>query len=240
MKIIKNSSLLILVLISFIFSASLEIAVISKSKGNVTYKKENSTEWKKVRSGLMLESGTEIRTSKKSFAIIKYIDDKSIVKMRPKSELIISGEQESKNVLKKVMLNFGTAVFDISQKQKQFQIITPTSVASIKGTKFIVRTSNNGDNTTYFGLEGVVNICPKDKDLDAKTCMDLNKSFKAICTKKGIVLDKLSEKDLKEIIATLLDKINDDKDDTIIDIKILELDFISKDGRKKTVIIEYE
>ncbi len=237
MKLLSLASSIIFLSISFVFSASAEIAIISKAKGNVSYKKSNSSEWKKVRSGLMLESGTMIRTADKSFALVKYIDDKSIVKMRPKSELTISGETESRNILKKVIINFGTAIFDVSKKQNKFQVITPTSVASIKGTKFIVMTAQNGGNTSIYGLEGLVNICPSAENKG--DCSDLTANFKANCTKLGITIEAISDEDLRNIINSVTGNLKD-SDESSIDIKTLELEFLSKDGRRKNVIIEYQ
>lgn len=232
---IQNKFLLIfanLIILSYQISCLTNVAVISKAKGDVKIQKQSSSDWMNGKSGMIINSGATIRTGNKGFALIKYIDDKSLIKMRPKSELIIEGTKEKESILKKISVNIGAALFEIEKRQKRFTVETPTAVASVKGTKFLVQVSLENNSTVIFGLEGILEICNKDN----KNCKDLTKNFKAVCTKGAITLFALPNTEIKDIEKTINSIGSSEKED----LKELEFEFLDENGKKKTVIIEYE
>ena len=128
------------------------VALITKVIQEVD-KKTESVDWKKATKGESLISGDEVRTGKKSLAIIKFLDN-SILRVREQSSLKVNSEGTARTV----EIENGGLGFDI-QKQKQneqFKFTSPTSVASIRGTKGKISHAGNGD--ILIVTEGTVNL----------------------------------------------------------------------------------
>lgn len=150
----------LLLLIVFTSQAVLAetVAVMLKVRGNVTVKRGNQTKLLNAKKGLRLSSGDRVVTGKKSFAAIRFIDDASLVRIRANSKCVINAKKESKrNVVKNVFLEVGTIFARVTRQRSRFQISTPTSVASVKGTEFITDQRITG-GTFYFGEKGVVEV----------------------------------------------------------------------------------
>ena len=141
--------------IIFNFLAANKIAVVTKVKGVVEVKKNNNDIFSNLKSGNMLGDGDKIRTGKKGFATIIFIDDKSLLKIKENSEAVITGTKTAKSISKKINLEGGIVRATIKKQNTEFVIQTPTSVASVKGTDFwVISDQNSGDKV--IGLEGAV------------------------------------------------------------------------------------
>lgn len=137
------------------FLAANKIAVVTKVKGVVEVKKNNNDIFSNLKSGNMLGDGDKIRTGKKGFATIIFIDDKSLLKIKENSEAVITGTKTAKSISKKINLEGGIVRATIKKQNTEFVIQTPTSVASVKGTDFwVISNQNSGDKV--IGLEGAV------------------------------------------------------------------------------------
>ena len=102
MRYIKNLGI-------FVFFLSLglggdRIAVATKVIGSVHYirGKGESTILKK---GHIFESGDILKTDKDSFAALIFIDDKSALKVKENTEIIISGKRSAKAIAKEINLD---------------------------------------------------------------------------------------------------------------------------------------
>jgi hypothetical protein len=129
-------------------------------------KKSVSTDWGKATKGEMLVSGDQVRTEKSSLAIIKFLDN-SIVRVRELSDLTINGEVNGGKFTKSVRLGGGAVGFEVrKQIDEQFRLTSPTSVASIRGTKG--KWSGGHGNDTLVVIEGLVNLrnLNSNKDVD--------------------------------------------------------------------------
>ncbi len=148
----------ILVLYTLVFAAQ-PIAITIKAKGKVDVNKTGKSS-NKLKRGYRLADGDKIITGKKSYAALRFIDDRSLIRIRANSTCTIRGKKENNQLLKNVVLEVGTIFARISKQKGRFQVTTPTSVASVKGTDFI--TDHRGkDGTYYFGEDGVVEITNK-------------------------------------------------------------------------------
>ncbi len=131
------------------------IAIVSKVVQDVG-KKVGSTDWTKAAKGDALGSGDLIRTGDKSFAIVKFKDN-SIVRVREKSELKLEGDVKGTAFSKSIELNRGVIGFEIQkQENEQFTFTSPTSVASIRGTKGAFGSGDEGDELIV--VQGMVNL----------------------------------------------------------------------------------
>ncbi len=146
----------------FCFAMSIandQVAIVTKSKGKVEYKKFSD---EKISLGLPIGSSLyiedEIQTGDDGSVIFVYLDDKSMIKVQNNTRLTVKGNSDSNSILKQINIKNGQMKLNVpKQKKGQFTIVSPTSVASVKGTKFWVDIDEiEGDQ--FFGLEGIVEI----------------------------------------------------------------------------------
>ena len=154
--IILTSLLSVLIIFSTVYAAK-PIAITIKSKGKVKVYESGKKSDKKLKRGFRLKDGDKIVTGDKSYAAFRFIDDRSLVRVRANSSCTIQGKEEDNSIFKNIFLEIGTIFARITKQKGRFQVTTPTSVASVKGTKFI--TDHRGaDGTYYFGEEGLCEI----------------------------------------------------------------------------------
>ncbi len=158
MKLLKIISIVLLVgLFAETAFASGPIAIVLKARGPVTIKNARTGKLAKARRGSRLRNGDKIKTGRRGRVAIKFIDDASLVRIRPNSSCTINAKKEKNSVAKNVFVEVGTIFSRITKQRSRFRVTTPTSVASVKGTQFWTVQKFNG-GTLYFGEEGVVEI----------------------------------------------------------------------------------
>jgi len=83
---------LILILTTILFAnISKDVAIVLKSKGTVRVKKSTTNKWLDGKRGRRLDSDDLVRTSKNSLAAVMFTDDKTLLKVRESSTLVIIG-----------------------------------------------------------------------------------------------------------------------------------------------------
>ena len=223
MNYIKKGLLLI-----FIFSLLIggdRIAVATKVIGSVEYVRGKDFA-KSVKKGHIIESGDKITTAKGGFVALIFIDDKSALKVKENSEVIISGNKNNRAIAKRIGLKGGTLRAQVGKEQnRDFIVQTTVSVASVKGTDFwVVSDNNNGDSV--IGIEGVIQLTNKisgDK-------IDIPSGITGLSTKDGQL--QSFNTDPKTIPK-------DPSGDNIGNQK-LKIEFKDANGKKKTLVIEYK
>ncbi|MFN3386777.1 MAG: FecR domain-containing protein, partial [Candidatus Thermochlorobacter sp.] len=98
--------------------------------------REKQEAWRGVQRGQQLNSGTQVRTGEQSFSILKFADN-SVVRVAESSQIVVRGDKDKTNAMNKTIeLNLGKVGFNIKKQgaNEQFRFVSPTSVASIKGT----------------------------------------------------------------------------------------------------------
>ena len=153
-----NIYLIILIFLSSFF-ASETIGVVMKHKGDVDYiPYDKSKQNKKINISESLFNQDLIKTGKDGFTKFVYLDDGSAIKIHKDSEVYIQGDIDKRKIIKQINISTGKLKLDIeSQQLAEFKIITPTSVASIKGTRFWVDV-NGKKGDVFHGLSGIVEI----------------------------------------------------------------------------------
>lgn len=131
-------SLLVLSLFLFTVGAadnpsSGTVAIITKAVQDVTFKKDNN--WSSAKVGVTLNTGDEVKTGNKSFALIKF-NDNTVIRVRENSVLTIYADKKDKELVKTTHIDKGKVGFEVSKQQEneEFRFTTPTAVASIRGT----------------------------------------------------------------------------------------------------------
>ena len=158
-----KNKLYILFYIFFTICISAEsIAVTTKVKGDVKYKKKSQKELKNpLKVGYDLYNNDYVRTGNDGFAKYVYLDDGTQIKVHNNTEVFIHGELSRRSILKQLKVKDGTVKLDVKkQTVDEFTVITPTSVASVKGTSFWLDCSGRGGDR-FYGESGLVSITNK-------------------------------------------------------------------------------
>jgi len=252
----KNLKFKIIIFIIFSFFFSKEtLGLVTKSKGKVEYKNFSSTTFTKdIYKGLGLYGDDRIRTGDNGFSIYRYLDDASSIKILKNSDVEIQGRVDSRNIVKQVEVNNGILNFNIDkQNLSAFTIVTPTSIATVKGTDFWL-ICNGPEGDKFFGVEGNVEI----KNIESGSIVVLQENSVVVSNSDGdIVIQNISSQELEQIedlneesgeyddldidtgsddsIDEESDNLSDSDDDNIIRIQV-EDSF----GNSKEIIIIYK
>ena len=182
--------------ISSIFSNE-TLGIVTKSKGKVEYQKYSDDKFTtNVYRGLGLYGDDRIRTGDSGFSIYRYLDDASSIKILKNSDIRIEGRIKSRNIVKNVEVNNGILNFNIDkQSDAGFTIVTPTSIATVKGTDFWL-ICNGPEGDKFFGVEGTVEI----KNIESGRVVLLNEDAIVLSNSNGNILTQnMSTQDLEQI-----------------------------------------
>ena len=176
-----NKKIIILFLLSFLLSVE-SLAIITKSLGDVGYTKYNQSDpLSTLNIGSELFNEDFLETKSDGFIKFAYLDDGTTIKMHKNSEIYVRGDVQEYLIDKRISISHGTYNFNVSnQKDGVFTIITPTSVASVKGTKFILVSDLEGKDE-FYGFEGLVEVLNK----ESNTTLRLSRNVKVTSTSDG-------------------------------------------------------
>jgi hypothetical protein len=138
------------------------IAYIGELGGKVTVVKpaSGSDPGKEIaaKAGMLLAAGDVLRTGEDSFASVIFQDDGSRVKLGPVATVTLNATRKQKQLDKSLALDSGKLWAKVTKKRgSEFQVKTPTSVASVKGTRFIIEETEQGE-TWLWALEDAVSL----------------------------------------------------------------------------------
>ncbi|GIS55179.1 hypothetical protein Ct9H90mP29_22210 [bacterium] len=217
----------IILLFTFIFSVALpnKIAVATKVKGPVEIMPIGKKGFSDLEPGTILSDGDKIRTGPSGFTAIIFIDDKSTLKVKDNSEVVITGKRTAASISKKINMDEGTIRATVKKQNTDFVIQTPTSVASVKGTDFwLVSDPETGDQ--IIGIEGIVGLVNNETGQE----IDVSEGMSGLSTPDGNV--GLTETDPSSI--------PDDPSDEIEGPSQVKIYLEGPNGEQKVMIIEYQ
>ena len=157
---------LILLTIAITYSQTKPIAVVLKARGTVSVVGTGGT--KTVKRGTRVYAGDIVKSgSGRSYAMVRFLDDKSTLRIRKNSSVKIQGTINSDNsITKNVILEVGDVFASVLQQKGDFRVSTPTSVASVKGTKFqSIFDPATGEHITYL-MDGLLGMSFGGTELD--------------------------------------------------------------------------
>ena len=217
----------IILLFTFIFSVALpnKIAVATKVKGPVEIMPIGKKGFSDLEPGTILSDGDKIRTGPSGFTAIIFIDDKSTLKVKDNSEVVITGKRTAASISKKINMDEGTIRATVKKQNTDFVIQTPTSVASVKGTDFwLVSDPETGDQ--IIGIEGIVGLVNNTTGQE----IDVSEGMSGLSTPDGNV--GLTETDPSSI--------PDDPSDETEGPSQVKIYLEGPNGEQKVMIIEYQ
>ncbi len=199
------------------------IAVIIKTKGKVNVYRAANKKVLAAGKGLVLYHGDKIRTLAASFCAIKFIDDKSLLRIKEKSSCVIEGQRKEDHINKNIVVEIGSFFASLFKQKGSFKVTTPTSVASVKGTKFWIIQLGDG-RTFYIGIEGLV---------------DLSNKAGRVLLRSGQTAIFTSKNELPEIRLTQPGEVPETEEEQNGD-KLMEIEFRDSEGRTRKLQIEYK
>ena len=222
MKFIK-----IILLFSIILSISYgnKIAVATKVKGDVELMKVETDNFLGLNPGTILSDGDKIRTGKSGFAAIIFIDDKSTLKIKENSEVVLTGQRTAASISKKINMDGGTIRATITKQNTDFIIQTPTSVASVKGTDFWMITDPiAGDQ--IIAIEGIIGLV----NIETGQAVDVTEGMTGLSTPDGQT----------SVDETDPSSIPDDPSDQQEGPSVIRIYLEGPNGEQKVMVIEYQ
>ncbi len=146
--------LVIFIIVSLVGVFAIDpVAYPLKVKGDVDLTR--NLESSALEQGEKLFNEDEIETKAESYAAIQFDDRSSIIKLFPNTILNIRVEKEGEKYNKKSLLKMGELWAQVERGTGKFEIETPTTVASVKGTKFMMNVAEDG-TTELFTFQGEI------------------------------------------------------------------------------------
>ena len=189
------------------------LGLVTKTKGKVEYQKFSDKKFSdNIYKGLGLYGDDRIRTGDNGFSIYRYLDDASSIKILKNSDIRIEGRIKSRSIVKNVEITNGVLNFNIdNQLDEYFTIVTPTSVATVKGTEFWL-ICNGPEGDKFFGVEGEVEI----KNIESGRVVMLTEDTQVLSTSNGSISSQnMSTQEIEQIED--LEQENGNYDDIDID-----------------------
>ena len=209
----KNKIFIIITILFSFILCNETLGLVTKTKGKVEYQKFSDKKFTtNIYKGLGLHGDDRIRTGDNGFSIYRYLDDASSIKILKNSDIRIEGRIKARSIVKNVEINNGILNFNIdNQADEYFTIVTPTSVATVKGTEFWL-ICNGPEGDKFLGVEGEVEV----KNIESGRIVLLTENSQVLSTSNGnIISQNMTNQELEQIQD--LEQENGDYDDLDID-----------------------
>ncbi|MEA2103160.1 MAG: FecR family protein [Candidatus Cloacimonadota bacterium] len=131
-------------------------ALILTVNGNVILNHEHNLQPAEV--GSIIFDGDVIITKSNSDATIKFSDNGGLLKLFSNSTLTVDLSKTGAGIKKEMKLDSGEILSQIKTSIGNYSVITPTAVASVKGTMFLTSIDPGTGNTTINVYEGSVDL----------------------------------------------------------------------------------
>lgn len=167
-------------------------AVLSVLEGTPQFKKAGSDTYNDGTEGTGLDKGDTLKTDAKSRALILFADNSS-VSLDYSTTVTLTEIPTSEGGNVNLLQEAGNAWHRVEKLSgsNTYQVQTPTTIAAVRGTKFISAV-NSPDSTNIHTVESVVNVTPfidgeklDSADVTAGKWVDILKSKKGDYSKKG-------------------------------------------------------
>jgi len=231
----KNILILVFLLSVAVSSfAADSVAIALKTKGDIELMRGEDTS--KVNSGDGLMNQDELESKEEAFAVVKFIDGSSLIKLFPNSILTIDAKEEDGLLNKKSTLKMGTIWAKVSKKTGMFEVDTPNTVVSVKGTEFMVDVDEEG-TTSVRVKEGEVNLKSKDTN-DEKSVVP---GEKGVVDKKGkISVARSADTNFTDPTRSSDDDSGGGSQTKSGETEVMRIELKNADGEIQVIEIEFE
>ncbi|MCF7793008.1 MAG: FecR family protein [Candidatus Cloacimonetes bacterium] len=222
----KNLTTFLLLIIAVSLFAADPVAFMIKAKGEIELNRDE--EKMMAEEGQNLINKDELISKEQSFAVVKFIDGSSSVKLFPNSILTIEAEQEDDKLNKRSTLMLGGLLAQVKKKTGIFEVDTPNNVVSVKGTQFMVEVGESG-RASVSVKEGEVSI----KNKQTSNEVSVTSGQKAAENEAG-------EFTFSDVSADEFEEIYEEKGEDIKEVETLKIEMENEDGEIEIIEIEFE
>jgi hypothetical protein len=142
------------------------LAIIRRFNPDVFVKTNGKSEWANATVTQPLFNADSLVTNDSGFAMIQFMDN-SIVRMRPNSLLIVGGESRTReSTVTRLTMSAGEIFVSVTGLGESTEVVTPSAVAAVRGTKFAVLLTESNRNDDDLNKEN------RDLDSDNDGIMD--------------------------------------------------------------------
>lgn len=149
----------IMFIISNLSIASEYVATLSDKSGAVYMRDKNNIPYVDAKKGAKLNVGYWVKTGEDGWALLSLVDGSKIT-LANNTELEITefliSKKNRQGLFSVTQGKLRASIVKMSQDRVNYKIKSPTSVAGIKGTEFMMMTK--GEANVFFGNEGVAEI----------------------------------------------------------------------------------
>jgi len=188
-------------------------------------RKETGRTWEKAARGQTLSTGDMVRTGPASLAIIKFKDN-SLVHLRERSELTVTGSISGGSFSKSVEVQTGVVGFNVTKQRagEEFRFTSPTSVASIRGTAGALSATTGSD--TLVVTDGTIQFSNR----FSSRFLEVRAGFTGISNRDGtLVVRQSTDRERRAAANALQDGQN----------KKIELELRNPQGKSSRLKIEF-
>lgn len=132
------------------------VAIVIQIKGRLEWRASDRGRWQAATLGQKLLAGTHLRTGNLDRAVIVFVADASRVLINEQTELVVEAKGQFIPKAKSRIRMLAGEVFNKIRSGHTFEVETPSSVASVRGTDFDVLYDVLVQRTTVTVVDGVV------------------------------------------------------------------------------------
>lgn len=135
------------------------VAVIKNINGKADYRKDDKDNWKPAKVGDKLFEGYQLRTETGNKAVIVYAATASRVLVNENTQIEVQAQATTPGVKPakdRTKLMMGEIYSQVTGKN--YEVETPSSVASVRGTIFDSKYDLDSGEATFLGMQGVVEV----------------------------------------------------------------------------------
>ncbi|MBI4824422.1 MAG: FecR domain-containing protein [Nitrospirae bacterium] len=170
-----------IILIYTIPAYSSEVGKITELSGIVSYREKNNIPYQTAKKGISLQSGYWVKTGSDGWAVLTLIDGSRLTLANSTeielTELVIAKNKKD-GVFTVAQGKLRASVTKIAGEKVDYKVKSPTAVAGIKGTEFMMMTQ--GEANVFFGNEGVAEVsgdATSQKALSADTMVQNTRGY---------------------------------------------------------------
>jgi hypothetical protein len=178
--------------------------------------------------GKSLFTNDNLVSGKDSYASIKFIDGSSLLKVFPNSSVRITAAKTDGKLNKTTYLNAGTVYSKVAKKTGVYEVESPKTIASVKGTEFMMMVRPDG-YTELYTFNGKVKLTNREGGSSA----EIGPNEKGVSDGSGpVAVSRFTEADLPAEVKAGLEDVSSNSG--------LEIEMKGPDGDTRKVKVEFE
>jgi hypothetical protein len=188
------------------------VASIVKTQGKVETAAAGTEEWKHAPVGTALTNGMKIRTGREAEALVQWKQGHILKVFGMSTVTIDRSEMNGDKENTRLDINNGKVfvkAHKLASDDSKFEVKTPTAIAGVRGTEFMVEVSGESSVSTITLIQGQLDIAGEQVQtiLEENTAITVNPD--ATTAPEPVAIDPATLTDLKDISSGIDTEIKD-------------------------------